>query len=94
MRDPNAAEPQPAVAKYRDTARQAAAKTERHDHPDDAEGPPQARALYIAHGPEVLAALAEPDAPHSRKAAAAAERHDLVLMQPLLPEPAFLLSTS
>ena len=31
MRDPNAAEPQPAVAKYCDTARQAAAKTERHD---------------------------------------------------------------
>ena len=31
MRDPNAAEPQPAVAKYRDTARQAAAETERHD---------------------------------------------------------------
>ena len=33
--------------------------------------------------------LAEPDAPHSRKAAAAAERHDVTLMQPLLPEPAF-----
>ena len=48
----------------------------------------------FAHGPEVLAALAEPDAPHTRKAAAAAERHDLTLMQPLLPEPAFLLSTS
>ena len=31
MRDLNAAEPQPAVAKYRDIARQAAAKTERHD---------------------------------------------------------------
>ena len=31
MRDPNAAELQPAVAKYRDTARQAAAKKERHD---------------------------------------------------------------
>ena len=44
--------------------------------------------LFIAHGPEVLAALAEPDAPHSRKAAAASERHDLALMQPLLPEPA------
>ena len=47
----------------------------------------------FVHGPEVLAALAEPDAPHSRKAAAAAERHDLTLMQPLLPEPAFLMST-
>ena len=47
----------------------------------------------FAHGPEVLAALAEPDAPHSRKAAAAAERHDLTLMQPLFSEPAFLLST-
>ena len=58
-----------------------------------AEGSPQARALYIAHGPEVLAALAEPDAPPSRKAAAAAERHDLTLMKPLFPEPAFLLST-
>ena len=57
--------------------------------PHAAEGPPQARALHIAHGPEVLAALAEPDAPHSRKAAAAAERHDLTLMQPLFPEPAF-----
>ena len=53
-----------------------------------AEGSPQARALNIAHGPEVVAALTEPDAPHSRKAAAAAERHDLTLMQPLLPEPA------
>ena len=31
VRDLNAAEPQQAVAKYRDTARQAAAKTERHD---------------------------------------------------------------
>ena len=31
MRDPNAAEPKLADAKYRDTARQAAAKTERHD---------------------------------------------------------------
>ena len=61
--------------------------------PHAAEGSSQARALEIAHGPEVLAALAEPDAPHSRKAAAAAERHDLALMQPLLPEPAFLLST-
>ena len=60
--------------------------------PHAAEGPPQARALYIAHGPEVLAALAEPDAPHSWKASAAAERHDLALMQPLIPEPAFLLS--
>ena len=89
MRDPNVAEPQPAVAKYRDTARHAAVKTERA-----AEGLPQARALYIAHGPEVLAALAEPDAPHLRKAAAAAERHDLALMQPLLLEPAILLSTS
>ena len=57
--------------------------------PHAAEGPPQARALEIAHGPEVLSALAEPDAPHSRKAAAAAERHDLALVQPLLPEPAF-----
>ena len=46
----------------------------------------------FVHGPEVLAALAEPDAPHSRKPAAAAERHDLTLMQPLLPEPAFLVS--
>ena len=35
----------------------------------------------FAHGPEVLAAVAEPDASHSRKAAAAAERHDLTLMQ-------------
>ena len=43
----------------------------------------------FAHGPEVLAALAEPDAPHSRKAAAAAERHDVTLMQPPPPEPAF-----
>ena len=43
----------------------------------------------FAHGPEVLAALAEPDAPHWRRAAAAAERDDLTLMQPLLPEPAF-----
>ena len=50
--------------------------------------------IFFAHGPEVLAALAEPDAPHSRKAAAAAEKQDLTLMQPLLPEPAFLLSTS
>ena len=73
MRDPDAAEPQPAVAKYRNTARQAAAKTERHD-PRILR---QARALYIAHGPEVLAALAEPDAAHSRKATAAAEKHDL-----------------
>ena len=31
----------------------------------------------------VLAALTEPDGPHSRKAAAAAKRHDLTLMQPL-----------
>ena len=37
----------------------------------------------FAHGPEVLVALAEPDAPHSRKAAAAAEQHDLTLLQPL-----------
>ena len=47
----------------------------------------------FAHGPEVLAAVAEPDAPHSRKAAPAAERQDFTLMQPLLPEPAFLLSS-
>ena len=48
----------------------------------------------FAHGPEVLAMFVEPDAPHSRKAAAAAERYDLTLMmQPLLPEPAFLLGT-
>ena len=62
MRDPTAAEPQPAVAKYRDTARQAAAKTERPRPPHAAEGSPQARALFFAHGPEVLAALTEPDA--------------------------------
>ena len=83
----------PAVAKNRDIARQAAAKTERPRPPHTAERPPQARALEIAHGAEVLAALTEPDAPHSRKASAAAEKHDLTLMQPLLPEPAFLLST-
>ena len=47
----------------------------------------------FAHDPEVLAAVAEPDAPHSWKAAAAAEKHDLTLMQPLLPEPAFLSGT-
>ena len=47
----------------------------------------------FAHGPEVLAAVAEPEAPHPRKAVEAAERQDLTLMQPLLPEPAFLLST-
>ena len=48
----------------------------------------------FVHGPEVLAALAEPDAPHSRKAAAAADRHDLALMHPLHSGSAFLLSTS
>ena len=39
-------------------------------------------AIHIAHGPQVLAALAEPDAPHSWKAAAA-ERQDIALMQPV-----------
>ena len=43
----------------------------------------------FAYGPEVLTALAEPDASPSWKAAAAAERCDLTLMQPLLPEPGF-----
>ena len=85
----NAAEHWPAVAKNRDTARQAAAKTERHDPHMPRKGCLRPWALFFfAHGPEVLAALAEPDAPHSRKAAAAAERHDLALMQKLLPEPA------
>ena len=50
VRDPNAAEPQPEVAKYRDTARQAAAETERHDPRMPRKGPPQARALYFARG--------------------------------------------
>ena len=84
VRDPNAAEPQPAVAKYRDTARQAAVKTERHDPRTPRKGRLRP-GLFIL---QVLAALAEPDTPHSRKAAAAAERHDLALIQPLLPEPA------
>ena len=44
-----------------------------------------------ARGPEVPAALAEPDASHSRKAAAAAEKHDLTLMQPLLPHSCWVL---
>ena len=47
VRDLNAAEPQPAGAKYRDTARQAAAKTERHD-PHTAEGPSRP-GLFILH---------------------------------------------
>ena len=37
----------------------------------------------FAYGPEVLTALAEPDASHSWITAAAAERCDLTLMQPL-----------
>ena len=80
MRDPNAAEPQPAVAKYRDTARQAAAKTERHDPRMPRKGRLRP-GLFILH-------TVQRSWPRSRKAAAATERHDLALMQPPLPEPA------
>ena len=62
-----AAEHQPAVAKYRDTARPG----------------------LVLH----MVQRSWPRSPHSRKAVATAERYDLTLMQPLLPEPAFLMST-
>ena len=58
------------------------------------------RVLYdsFVHGPEVLAALAEPDAPHSAEKlhvfAAVADRHDLALIQPLHSGSAFFVEYS
>ena len=88
MRDSNAAEPQPAVSKLRDTVKQAAAKTERHDPRMPRKGRFRP-GLFILHMVQRSHRARGPGAPHSRKAAAAAERHDLTLMQPLFSEPAF-----
>ena len=93
MRDPSAAEPQPAVAKCRDTARQARREDGTSRPPHAAEGPASGQGSFFLH-------MVQRSWPRSRsqmlrirgKAAEAAERHDPTQMQPLLSGSAFTLS--